>query len=467
MIIQIDTPKRLVKSIRNLFVDPPPRNKTLHVKRPRMTASGFDVCYEAVGKEYAVAIELPDHLLKKFQEIEADKLAPTICAISMAFAPFLFKLSDFSTVLIDGFVIDKESQQFFAKFLRGGLGEFRYVQGLDPTRAVQVEAAQYRDVTPSKFDTDDHVLMLNGGGKDTVVAGELLTMSGQPFTWVTIRPNQARRSVVELSGNASSIEVGYVLDRNAESRKAYPWGHFPHTSVVLSLGLLVAQLVGARYVCAGNENSANHGNVVHQGFEVNHQYTKSSEYEKGFHDYVTRCVSPDFEVFSILRPFNDLQLARIFSHFKNYHGSFISCNKGISRNEWCKNCPKCAFTALALYPFLETAGYDKIFGEDVMQRPSIRHHILDLTSAKIKPWECVGTREECKLALSLVLERYPGKNFEEKPDLTDLEAALSGFDAKQARNRLLESTSREHLIPDSLVEKLNGALAQLNQPRIV
>lgn len=466
MPIQIDSKKRLFKSIRNVLADPLPRNKTLCVNGASMTANGFDLHYHTLGQDFSVAIELPDFLLKKLQATEQSAVAPTLCAVAMAFAPFFFKLSDFKKVAIEGFAIDAESKDFFARYLQGGLGEFRYLQGLDPTRPIQVEACRYEHAAPTRIVTDDHLLMLNGGGKDTVVAGELLLRSGQPFTWVTIRPNQARRSVIELSGNTNSIEIGYVLSRSAEKMRAYPWGHFPHTSVVLSLGLLVAQLTGARYVCAGNENSANYGNLTLKGFDINHQYTKSHEYEKGFYDYVTRCVSPDIEVFSILRPFNDLQLAKVFAHFDKYHSSFISCNKGITRNQWCKNCPKCAFTALALYPFLKPEGYNRIFGEDVMQLQSIRRHIIELTSSNIKPWECIGTQEECKLALALLLERYPSQVLAGKPGVSDLQDAVSGFNVSQAQINLLGNTNSEHLIPQNVVRKLNMALFDLDEPAI-
>jgi UDP-N-acetyl-alpha-D-muramoyl-L-alanyl-L-glutamate epimerase len=101
-----------------------------------------------------------------------------------------------------------------------------------------------------------------------------------------------------------------------------------------------------------------------------------------------------------------------------------------------------------------------------MQPTSIRRHILDLTSAKIKPWECLGAQDECKLALALVIERYPDKSFKEAPYLSDLEATLSGFDVSKARRELLEKSCSAYLIPDHLAEKLNGALGLLNEPRI-
>lgn len=459
--------KRALKALRNSFADPLPRNKALIVKAVDLDESGFVITYEALSKIYKIRVSLPQSLFEIVQVQGRDSFQATLAAIAMAFSPFLFKLADFRSVRMEAFPLDKESCEFFSRFLQGGLGEFRYLQGLNPARPILVEASSNTVAPPRDWATEDRLLMLNGGGKDTIVAGELLKLAGQPFTWVTIRLNAARQSVIDLSGNASSVELGYEFDEGIEKDKVYPWGHFPHTSVVLSLGLLVAQLTGARFVCAGNEHSANYGNLRFRGFDVNHQYTKSFEYEVGFAKYVERCVALDVKVFSILRPFHDLQLAKIFSRFKKYRKTFISCNRGITRNEWCRNCPKCAFTAMALYPFIGSEGIAEIFGEDIVQRRAIRDHILGLVGDGVKPWECVGTKEENRLALRLLLDRNPSLDFSEPPFRKDLMNFTEGVLVDRDYFRLLDSTSAEHLLPDELRVRLNQALSGLEEAIIV
>lgn len=455
--------KRKFKAALNLFADVPPRDKTLCIKDIRLTETGLGLDYEAKGRVFTTSVFLPDDLVSKLAKADRAELAPTLLAIALAFAPFFFKISDFKKVELTAFPLDSASADFFSKFFQGGLGEFRYLQGLDPTRRVEVEPVHLNQPSPVAIKTEDHLLMLNGGGKDTIVAGELLRLAGQRFTWVTIRPNAARRSVVELSENPNSVEIGYDFDTNVERLKAYPWGHFPHTSVVLSLGLLTAQLLGARYVCAGNEHSSNYGNLVYEGFPVNHQYTKSFEYEQGFSDYVRRCVTPDIKVFSILRPFHDLQLSKLFASLPRYQKSFISCNRAITRNQWCKECPKCAFTAIALYPYVGSDGMVNIFGEDILQRPAIREHIVDLTTARTKPWECVGTQEECKLALKLLLDRNPSLEFSQNPSRKTLEDIVRDVDVTREETRLLHTAVSEHAIPEEIVAKLNHALNRMGE----
>jgi hypothetical protein len=459
--------KRAAKTLRNIFADPIPRNEILVIRRVDLTAGGFSIVYEARGKSYVIKVNLPKTLNDILEIRGLEAFQPVLAAIAMAFSPFLFKLTDFRTVRMEAYPLDKESCNFFSRVLLGGLGEFRYLQGLNPARPIFVEASSSITSPSVAWATEDRILMLNGGGKDTIVAGELLKLAGQPFTWVTIRPNPARRAVIELSGNKASIEIGYEFDSGIEKDKTYPWGHFPHTSVVLSLGLLTAQLIGARFVCAGNEHSANYGNLNFKGFDINHQYTKSFEYEVGFYKYVDRCVTKDITVFSILRPFHDLQLAKIFANFENYRNVFISCNRGITRNEWCKSCPKCAFTAMALYPFVGVNGVKDIFGEDILNRVEIRKHILDLVGDAVKPWECVGTKEENRLALRLLLDRNVDLEFSEAPFRKDLVKFVKDISMGKEYTNILDSTNPQHLIPEEIRERLNRALDVLGEAVIV
>jgi hypothetical protein len=454
------TAVRIARSVRNVFRDPPPRKHILELNRIDVDGAQIDFVYRAKGREYRVSLTLPARLSDPLKSAHGEPLQQLLTAIGLAFAPLLFKLTDFAEVAVNTAPLDLESISFFEAFFVGGLGEFRYLQGLDPARKIRVTAPTGAAITPLRQNTEDRLLMLNGGGKDTIVAAELLKAGGQPFTWVTVRPNATRRKVIELSGVPDSIEVKYESDETIVNDRAYHWGHVPNTSIVLSIGLLIAVLTKARYVAAGNEISADYGNVVYRGFEVNHQYTKSSAFERGFWRFAQRRVTSSTSVFSVLRPFYDLQLAQLFSTHRQYLGDFISCNAGIGRGQWCKRCPKCAFTALALRPFLPPGEHDAIFGEDVIQRVKIRKHILDLVRGDIKPWECVGTRDECALALQLTLEKYPGLDFDSFPRRRDFEKALLGFDTAKLRSKVLETTANGHMIPEVLVERLNRALSK-------
>ena len=101
-----------------------------------------------------------------------------------------------------------------------------------------------------------------------------------------------------------------------------------------------------------NESSANESNV--QGEKINHQYSKSFEFENDFRKYYNKYLKRNVEYFSFLRPLNELQIAMAFSKFEKYHTIFKSCNVGSKGAEWkwCCNCPKCLFVYIILSPFL-------------------------------------------------------------------------------------------------------------------
>lgn len=458
--------KRAVKSVRNLYIDPLPRNSVLRIVEAVVTGSGVEITYCADSRNYTCSVRLPSVLAEKLANSNRSDLAPTFAALAVALAPFFFKLSDFAEVRLEFARLDEDSNSFFARFLERGLAEFRYLQGLNPIRKVRFTSTGSDTITPRRLGVTERALMLNGGGKDSIVAGELLSRARIPFSWVTINSNEVRRAVVTTSGNGDSIEIDCEIDTAIAANAAYAWGHFPHTSMVLCIGLLVAQLTESAYVCVGNEFSANVGNVSFRGVELNHQYSKSAEFELGFSRFVNRCVSPDIKVFSILRPFHDLQLAKIFAHFVDYHPVFVSCNRGIAKGKWCKACAKCAFTALALAPFVGTEGLERIFGEDVLLRKEIQQAILELVKDGHKPWECVGTTEENRLALRLLLDRYPERAAAQTPMWQALQQQIKGLNTGELRSRLLERTASEHQLPEPLRLALNSALAALHEPTI-
>ena len=73
-----------------------------------------------------------------------------------------------------------------------------------------------------------------------------------------------------------------------------------------------------------NESSANEPSVV--GTDINHQYSKSFEFENDFRNYEKEFLKTNIEYFSLLRPLTELQIAMLFSKHKKYHDIFRSCN---------------------------------------------------------------------------------------------------------------------------------------------
>jgi hypothetical protein len=304
-------------------------------------------------------------------------------------------------------------------------------------------------------------LLLNGGGKDTCASAELLKSVGVPFSWLNCFPNATRSRVMAASGIEDHFDMRFRVDEAIRRDARYPWGIAPYMYAIHAASLIVAYLHDYRYVVSGSEHSAEEPNLVFKEVEVNHQAAKSIRFENFFNEIVERSVVKNIRAFSIARPFSDFRLAEVFSHFPDYYPAFFSCNVAMGTDKWCNRCHKCAFTYLALYPFMERDDLDRIFGVSLFEVPLIRRYILELTTARIKPWECVGTLEECKLALRLSLRKSPEMDFAEWPRRRDLESACADIDVRASSLRSLETFLGPHNLPDTIEGRLKRLSEEL------
>jgi hypothetical protein len=180
------------------------------------------------------------------------------------------------------------------------------------------------------FERKDRSLLGIGGGKDSMVAGELLKEAG--FTFDAFLVETERKSPV-VTNVVKTMKVGTLgLERKLDPKifkevaGAYN-GHVPISGVFAFLGLLSAVLYDYRYVIVGNEQSSNFGNVQYKGMEVNHQWSKSAEFEMMLQNYTRQFLTPDVTYFSLLRPFYEIRIAEMFTHYPQYFGVFTSCNR--------------------------------------------------------------------------------------------------------------------------------------------
>jgi hypothetical protein len=167
--------------------------------------------------------------------------------------------------------------------------------------------------------------------------------------------------------------------------------------------VLIAYLHGLGFVALANESSASEATVN----EVNHQYSKSYEFESDFIDYEARYLATGIKYFSFLRPLTELAIAQRFARFPQYHPVFRSCNVGSKANAWCGACPKCLFVYIILSPFLAESELVGIFGKNMLDDASLRTVLEKLMGVlPEKPFECVGSRDEVRAALAETLRQY-------------------------------------------------------------
>lgn len=300
--------------------------------------------------------------------------------------------------------LSKEDCFWWKKLYYNGLGEFFYTNNINVSfdNFVDIKAQENSGFVPLDFNKSSLNIIPVGGGKDSIVTMELLKKLKQDNFCFTVNDQLARQESASVAGygDPQIIKTYRTIDKEllTLNSKGFLNGHTPFSAIVAFLSLYCAYLIGAQNIVLSNESSANESNI--EGTDINHQYSKSFEFECDFNDYVEKNITKDIKYFSLLRAFNEMQIAKQFSSFDRYHKAFKSCNVGSKKNIWCANCAKCLFVYIILSPFLSTNELVEIFGENLLDKGSLQEIFDGLVGfSDVKPFECIGTKEEINTAL--------------------------------------------------------------------
>ncbi|MBR2703958.1 MAG: hypothetical protein IKE91_00625 [Clostridia bacterium] len=303
--------------------------------------------------------------------------------------------------------VDEEQIKFWKKIYFHGLGELFFTNNIKTTMEefVTIENAldknefEYEEIS----DESNGYIVPIGGGKDSCVTLETLKINKESDYSLIINPKPVTLKCAELAGLDSNhiIEIYRTIDKRLIDLNAEGFinGHTPFSAMLAFVSYFTAYLLSKKYIALSNENSANESNVV--GEKINHQYSKSFEFEADFGKYASKYLKAPVKYFSFLRPLNELQIAKIFSKHEKYHPVFKSCNVGSKGAEWkwCCDCAKCLFAYTILSPFLYKEKLVNIFGEDLFEKESLLKTFIELTgNGEVKPFDCVGTFEEVNFA---------------------------------------------------------------------
>jgi hypothetical protein len=185
-------------------------------------------------------------------------------------------------------------------------------------------------------------------------------------------------------------------------------GHTPFSAMLAFYTTLLSAVTGIRDVALSNESSANEPTIP--GTQINHQYSKSLEFEMDFRDYVDHFMNGCNHYYSHLRKLTELQIAERFAQHPQYFPVFKSCNVGSKEDKWCCHCPKCLFAYVILSPFIDDSTMVRIFGEDLLDNAELAPTLDELDGmSKTKPFECVGTIREVNEAMRRLCNTRPDK----------------------------------------------------------
>lgn len=355
-------------------------------------------------------------------------------------------------VRIECGALSEEDKRWWKKLYFNGLGEFFYRNCVetDFDSFMEIECEERKSNTPFEIKTAGLNLIPVGGGKDSNVTLELLSDLKEQNRCYMINPGGARSRSAACAGYGEEdiYFVKRTIDRELLelNRQGFLNGHTPFSAVVAFSALYCAYLSGGEYIILSNESSANEANI--SGTEINHQYSKSYEFEEDFRDYVRRNITDKIYYFSLLRPFSELQIAKMFTKSEKYFDVFQSCNLGSKTDVWCAECPKCLFVYSILSPFMEPKRLAGIFGRDMLDAEDMKETFRGLVGlSPVKPFECVGTVSEIVYALSLTAEKYK-KEGRSLPVL--LKYFSENFETEKIAEgqAMLRELNGEHAVPE-------------------
>ena len=367
-----------------------------------------------------------------------------------------FKCTCSPNVIIKAGYINSDQINWLKKLYFNGLGEFLYINNISTTvdELMNITCDCEETVLPKIDYVGLGNLISVGGGKDSCVSLEILKNEEDDSCFI-INPKYPSLECCRVAGYGDEkiVCVERILDRKIVelNNLGYLNGHTPFSSIVAFISYLCCYLQGKKNIVLSNESSANEATVL--GTNINHQYSKSYEFECDFNDYTNKYFGLDIHYFSLLRGISEFQIGKLFSNYKHYHSVFKSCNLGSKEStwKWCSNCPKCLFVYIILSPFLYKEELVSIFGSDLYDRVDLLDTFKEILGyGDTKPFECVGTYSEARYAVSLLIEKLGKDNI---PYL--LKFYLDNYELELEGNDILRYNEENNIDSyyDSLVRK--------------
>jgi hypothetical protein len=318
------------------------------------------------------------------------------------------------TIIVKTAPLSKDEAEFWNTVYTKGLGEFFYRNQID-FRGLLNFPYENDSTQPVSLKRTERALMGVGGGKDSIVSYEQLKKENYPVTAFLLETQKEYgllNDVLTVMG-VNTLHIKRQLDEKLFTLEGAYNGHIPITGIYSVVGVVCSVAYDYKKVVMSNEKSANYGNVTYLGSEINHQWSKSEEFEQMFQNYIAQSITPDVNYSSLLRSLTELQITKKFTQYPQYFPVFSSCNnnfkvykESLKNSRWCGVCPKCAFVFSMLAAYLPKEEVVKIFNKNLYADENLSALYRELLGIKdFKPFECVGTPDEVKEAFELARQR--------------------------------------------------------------
>lgn len=361
--------------------------------------------------------ETIDFFCDKFQakeNLDPDIIDNLLFHLSIAIGISYYKLYPTKKLIIESWNLDKDQINFWEKFYINGLGEFFFKNQISPKWLINFQFWKNKNKHKLFKINLNRAIVPIWWWKDSLVTIELLRKTWISFDTFTFGKNYTLHKIVGKKFWGHRLIIKRQIDPqlfDMNKQGYYNW-HVPITWIISFVLSVASYLYDYKYIIFSNEKSANEGNTEIDWVQINHQRSKSLDFETDFNQYLSKYISPDLKYFSLLRWMYEIKIAEMFCNYKQYFGLFSSCNTNFKILEdrllkWnfdnakrCCVCPKCVFVYTIMRPFLDKKETKLIFGKELFEDAKLLPLFQQLLWIEgIKPFDCVWTNEEVILAM--------------------------------------------------------------------
>ena len=318
------------------------------------------------------------------------------------------------------YAMSGDEAEFWNTIWHHGLGEFLYVNQLsaDTLAKFSAQSGQEYHIASEPAAQQNGALLGIGGGKDSIVAGELLKsldIAVDGFVMATGEQRGQAQAVADTMG-IKLFAVNRVLDKQLLDLQEQPGtykGHIPISLIFGLVGTTLAIASGKQYVIVANEASASIPRIQWQNEAVNHQWSKSFGFEKNLQNFVLQNIAPSVTYFSAVRQLTSIGVAKLFSKYQQYFEVFTSDNfifridpAKRPSGRWSLESPKSLSSYILLAPWISETNMQRIFEINFLDQAGLETLFTELVGLQGEPpLDCVGTVDELILSLNLAAQQ--------------------------------------------------------------
>jgi len=384
----------------------------------RMADDGRTVSFDYEITRNGEQYQLTEELIFPVELKDTSAQQASLRALHLILGVSYFKIF-LAPVIKHPYAMDATEAEFWNNIWRHGFGEFLYVNKLSADKL-----AQFRAQDGEKFEVSEDAaigkgaLLGIGGGKDSIVAGELLKALDVPLEGFVMATGE-QRGQAQAVADTMQVPlhvVNRIIDKQLldlqEQSGAYK-GHIPVSVIFALVGTALAIACDKSYVVVANEASASIPRVTWQEASVNHQWSKSFVSEQALQQFIHENATPSVTYFSAIRQLTSVGVAKLFANLNQYFEVFTSDNFVFRIDparrpsaRWSLESPKSLSSFMLLSPWLSEKDMLRTFGMNFLDEASLEQLFLELTGLEgHPPLDCVGTVEELVLSLNLAVQQ--------------------------------------------------------------